>query len=488
MAIHKIRGPQFKVLSDDQVQDIHWGTLRVLEEVGVRVEYKPALQLMADNGCIVDFHKRIVKIPEYVLKRALEMAPSRFTLYGRVPKFDVHVDTQSIYTIGAGSGVYILDLNGNRRRPTFQDLVDIIRIQDALEHPHIPMRSMVMPEGMSTEGSLLIFSAELKNTVKNFYSQVMNGGQEVRDQVRIASIILGGEDKFKEKPFFTECVCMISPLVQPPECVEVLMESAKYGIPIYVEVDALPGATTPVTLAGTLVEQNANILCGITLAQMVKSGTPCIYAIASAIMDMATGNYSGAAPDTDLLHAATAQIAHFYNLPCLGATSIDALFPDAQAGYERALQDLTCALFGVNFLHLTVGHMEQMDLFSYEECIIDNEILEATFHIIKGIKGIEVNENTMAIDVIKEVGPGGSYITHKHTLEHFRKVRWFPKITVRDKWEEWKIKGEMDIRKRANAEAKRILKEHHPRYLSKEVEMEIDKIVTESQRKMVHRI
>jgi len=172
---------------------------------------------------------------------------------------------------------------------------------------------------------------------------------------------------------------MVSPLAHPAKMTEVLMKLAKWGIPVYVEVDAQAGSTSPVTLAGTLMKQNANILCGITLAQLVNPGTPCIYAIASGIMDMATGNYSGGAPDTSLLHAATAQVAHFYNLPFQGGTGIDATVSDVQAGYERALQVLTCAISSVNFIHLSVGMMEQMPLASYEQCVIDSEILELPF-------------------------------------------------------------------------------------------------------------
>jgi len=251
------------------------------------------------------------------------------------------------------------------------------------------------------------------------------------------------------------------------------MECAKLGIPVYIEVDSQPGATAPITLAGTLVEQNTNILCGVTLAQLINPGLPCIYAIASGIMDMSTANYSGGAPETTLLHAATAQVAHYYNLPFQGGTGIDATIPDAQAGYERALQVLGCSLAGTNFVHLSIGMMEQMLLASYEQCIIDNEILGAAFKIVKGI---EVNKDTLAVDVIKEVGPGGNFLTCEHTLKYLRKIRWFPKITNREKWGVWQAKGAKDMRQRAGEKVRCILKEHHPQYLSAKQIEEIEKI------------
>lgn len=481
MPIEGIRCNQYKVLSDSDLLAIHIATLEVLEEVGVRVEHRPALELMADHGCKVDFKSRIVKIPEHVLKKALSTAPSFFTLYGKRPEFDVKVDTQRIYTIGGSSALFVLDLDGNRRPATLHDLAEMTRLQDALENLHI-MHAIVIPQDIEQEGfDRILFSTVMKNTSRNYYSQGM-GAQSIRDQVEMASIILGSTEEVKRKPIFTIVVCLTSPLTQAGIRVEELMESAKYGIPLYIEADAQPGATTPVTLAGTLVEQSANILCGITLAQMVNPGTPCIYAIASGILDMATTNYSGGAPETTLLHAATAQVAHFYNLPFQGGTGIDATIPDAQAGYERALQVLGCALSGTNFIHLSIGMMEQMLLASYEQCVIDNEILGAALHIAKGI---EVNDETLAVDVIREVGPGGNFLGHEHTIRNFRKVSWFPKLTNRRKWDDWMALGGKDMRKRANERAREILATHHPQHLPEDVSAEIDRIAKEAQKRAI---
>ena len=481
MPIRGLKGGQYKVLTDDQIHDIHIATLEVLKEVGVRVEYKPALEIFRDHGCEVDFKERIVKIPEHILDRALSTCPSQFTLYGRTPEFDVKVDTQNVYTIGGSSALFVLGLDGKRRPAALKDLEDLTRLQDTLENLHI-MHGIVNPQDIPQEGfDRILFSTVIKNTSRNYYSQAL-GTQGVRDQVKMASIISGSKEALKKRPIFTIVLCMISPLTQPGIRVEELIECAKSGIPIYVEVDAMPGGTTPITLAGTLVEQNANVLCGITLAQIIHPGLPCIYAIASGIMDMSTGNYSGGAPEATLLHAATAQVAHHYNLPFQGGTGIDATIPDAQAGYERALQVLGCGLAGTNFIHLSIGMMEQMLLASYEQCVIDNEILGAAFKIVEGI---EVNKDTLAVDIVKEVGPGGNFLAHEHTLRYLRKVRWFPRITNRDKWGVWESKGAKDMRQRAREEARRILKEHHPQYLTAGQIEEIEKIAKNAQEKLI---
>jgi trimethylamine--corrinoid protein Co-methyltransferase len=211
----------------------------------------------------------------------------------------------------------------------------------------------------------------------------------------------------------------------------------------------------------------------------VKPGLPCIFSIASGITDMATGNYSGGDPRTTLLHAATAQMARYYNLPYQGGTGIDAVTPDAQAGYERALQVLANALAGTNFIHLSIGMIEQMLTASYEQCVIDDEILEAAFVIARGI---EVNRETLAVDVIREVGPGGYFLDHSHTLKHFRRLSFFPKLTNRHKWEAWQEAGGRDMRERANERARKILAEHHPDYIPEDLKQELEKMAVALQK------
>ncbi len=483
MAIRRLRCTNYKVLNDEQMHRIHLGVLQVLEEVGVFVEHDDALKIFADNGCKVDFEKRRVCIPEHVLRRALSTAPSRFTLHGFKPEFDVQVDTTSIYTIGGSSALFVQDLDGNRRPAALQDLEDLTRLQDSLPNLHI-MHGIVNPQDIPQPGfDRRLFSAVTKNTARNYYSQGI-GGQSVPDQIEQAALILGSTQKVKERPPFTIVLCMISPLVQSQIRVEELLACAREGIPIYVEVDAQPGATTPVTLAGTLVEECVNVLCGITLAQLVRPGLPCTFAIASGVLDMSTMCYSGADPRSTLLHAATAQMAHYYNLPFQGGTGIDAVIPDVQAGYERGIQVLANALAGVNFIHLSIGMIEQMMTASYEQCLIDNEILDSAFMIARGI---EVNDETLAIDVIKEVGPGGNFLEHPHTGDNFRQECWFPKLTVRDRWDTWKAHGGLDMRQRANAEARRILRDHHPAYVDDKTKAELDKLAIAQQKACIAR-
>ena len=477
MAIHYLTGGQLKVLSDESIRKVHFAVLSVLEETGVRVEYRPALELFRESGCRVDFEKRLVFIPEHVLRKALATAPSRFTLYGKSREWDVPVDTDRVYTIGGSCALEVLDLEGLRRPAGLRDLADLTRLQDALENLHI-MHSLVVPQDIPQPGfERIMFATVMRHTARNFYSQGQ-GPRSIRDQVEMAAVIQGSAEEVARRPIFTIVCCLISPLVHTTERVAELMEAARLRVPVYVEVDTMVGATAPVTIAGALVEECANVLCGVTLAQLVNAGCPCIFSIASGILDMASGQYSGAAPETGLLHAATAQMAHFYGLPFQGGTGIDATVPDAQAGYERALQVLTNALAGTNFIHLSVGMMEQMLLASYEQCVIDDEILGAAFRIARGV---EIDERTLALDVIREIGPGGHFLGHDHTARNFRRELWIPKLTNRATYPRWMAAGGKDMRQRANARAREILASHHPRPLTLEQEQEIDRISRSAQ-------
>jgi trimethylamine--corrinoid protein Co-methyltransferase len=472
MAVRELRGGQLAFLNPDGIDSIKSAVLEVLDEVGVRMDHRPALEMLEAAGCRVDFTKNTVRIPEHVLRRCLASAPSRFTLFARDPAWDVRVDRRNVYTIGGSSALNVVDLDGVRRPATLKDLAELTRLQDALENLHV-MHGIVNPQDIPQEGfDRILFSTVMANTRRNYYSQAL-GAQGVRDQVEMASLVAGSTQSFHERPFFTIVLCLVSPLVHPRIRTEELMACAELGVPVYVEADALPGATTPITLAGTLVEQSANILAGICLAQTIRPGLPCVYSIASGILDMRTGGYSGGAPETQILHAATAQLAHAYGLPCQAGTGIDATLPDAQAGYERGLQVLTCALAGADFVHLSVGMLEQMLTSSYESCVIDDEILGAAFRIVRGL---DVNKETIALDLIKRVGIGGEYLGEEHTARHLREVTWFPTLTNRQRWENWMSEGGTDMRQRGVEKARRILAEHRPQHLEPKLAAELDRM------------
>jgi trimethylamine--corrinoid protein Co-methyltransferase len=486
MPIRGLKGGMLKFLSSDDLDAIHYATLEVLNETGVKMEYKPALEMFHAQGANVDFENSIVKIDEQLLNKALSAAPSMFTLYGKNEATDIKVDPERVYTIGGSSALNVLDLDGNRRPAVFDDLVRFTILLDKLEHLHI-MHAIVIPSDLEEYGvDRMLFAGTFPYTTRNYYSQSQTGADGVLDQIRMAAVVQGSEDAVRKNPMFTEVVCMVSPLQHEKVNSEVLMECAINNIPVYIEVDSMIGGTTPAPIAGTLVEQNANVLAGIVLAQLVRPGAPCIYSIASGLMDMTTGGYAGAAPETNLLHCATAQVAHYYNLPFQGGTGIDAKLPDAQAGYERAMQVLSNALAGTNFIHLSFGMMEMMLTASYEQCVIDNEIMGATF---KMLKGIEVNDATLSVDLLKKVGPKSAhFLTFKETSDYVRKNFWVPQITDRSNWSAWKAQGGKTMQQAANDVAVKILAENKEPVISAQQNEEIMRMARSFHKRAVEKI
>ncbi len=472
-------------LSADQIQSLHQAVLSVLGEVGVRVLYRPALEIFASSGCRVDFTTQTVYIPEQVLAKALASAPSTFTLAGQSLEENISVDLENVYTIAGSSAIYVLDLDGVRRPATLQDLADFTRLIDSLEMADI-MHAMVVPQDISQVGfDRLLFSTILCNTRKHYYSQGQGWGS-VADQVEMAAVIQGSTQAVMRSPCFSLVVCLTSPLVHVAERVQEIMECARFRIPVWLEATNMMGATGPVTIAGALVEHTANVLASLVLMQLLNPGHPCIFSIASGGFNMRTATYVAASPEAVLLHCATAQMARFYHLPFQGSSGLDACLPDAQAGYERMLQAAPLALAGVNFIHLAFGMMDQLLTSSYEQAVIDNEIFQAAFRLAQGIL---VTPETIALDQIRAAGPGGQFLDQEYTLKHYRKHQWQPALTTRMAWDVWQKKtGGKDMRQRANDRARKILTDHHPHPLSTDQENELGKMARAFQKRAIDRL
>ena len=458
-------------LSPSQVESLHHAVLSVLWNTGVRVEWRPALEIYAAAGCRVDFQRQVVQIPEAVLQQALKTAPAAFSLYGTGPEDEIRVTLEDVYTIAGSSALNVLDLEGRHRPATLQDLADFTRLIDALENADI-MHAMVVPQDIPQAGfDRALLSTILKNSSKHYYSQGL-GGRSVRDQVEIASVVLGSTQAVMQRPCFSMVVCLVSPLVHTAENAREIIECARFGIPLWLEAANMMGATAPITVAGALVEHSANVLASLVLAQLLHPGLPCIFSTASGGFNMRRGSYVSASPEMVQLHCATAQMAHFYGLPFHGGGGLDSCLPDAQAGYERTLQVLPMTLAGVNFFHLAFGMMNQLLTSSFEQAVIDNEIFSAVFRLAQGIR---VTPETIALDHIHRVGPGGQFLDQDYTLENYRREQWQPQLTNRMEWKEWqRTSGGQDMRQRANARARTILEQHAPRRLSQAQEAEID--------------
>jgi trimethylamine--corrinoid protein Co-methyltransferase len=256
---------------------------------------------------------------------------------------------------------------------------------------------------------------------------------------------------------------------------EGLMEYAKAGLPVFISPEVMAGGTGPASLAGSLVVQNAEVLSGLVIAQLVNPGTPVVYGTVSTLMDLSTGNIAYGSIEQSLLNVASAQMAKFYHIPCRGTAGVtDSNLIDVQAGIESTSSILCQAMAGMNFIHAAAGGLEGTVTASYEKLIIDEQIIGMAFRFLQGIT---FNEKSLALDVIHEVGPRGNYLAHEHTVEMFKKEHFIARLSQRNKYDVWVQKGKNSMSKSAVEKAKRILDFHVPEPLDERMEKELMDIV-----------
>jgi trimethylamine--corrinoid protein Co-methyltransferase len=468
-----LKSGRLQFLDDSQLRALDAAVRTLLAEVGVRVDYAPAWDVFAGGGCMINRDRHIVRIPSDVVKRALDAAPREFILHAPAPEHDVLVTLDDVYAVAGSSALHVLDLEGRRRPATHQDLADLTRLIDALPQAHI-MHAMVVPQDLPQVGfDRRLFATILSNTSKHYYSQGA-GGSSIADQVEMAAVLQGSTQAVHAAPRFSLVVCFISPLVHGKEPVQEMMACAEHGIPLWLEPTNMMGATAPLSIAGSIVEHTASALAGLVLVQLLHPGHACVLATASGGMNMHKGSYVGASPEAVLAHCATAQLAHFYGLPFQGGSGLDACLPDAQAGYERMLQAAPMALAGVNFIHLAFGMIDQLLTASYEQAVIDNEILSAAFRLAEGF---DVTPETIGLDQLRAVGPGGNFLTEPYTVQHMRSFQWQPQLTTRLVWDEWQAAhGGRDMRQRSNALARQLLDRHHPSLVTSAQAAELERM------------
>jgi len=474
-----------KVLSSDEIDRVHQASLNILEKAGVVFKSPEALKTLEGAGATVDHGKELVKIPRQLVEEALRKAPERFMLYARNPQYDLEIGGGRIYFTNGFSATYILDTATMQRRPALlQDLENFTRIIDSLRSVHYAITQCVPQDVPKEAVELYIALAMFENTSKHCYpaTYTLEGA---RGMIKMASILVGGEEDFIKKPGIVNgVVCPTSPLRYSTDATERLMEFSRHQIPFGIWSAPMAGATAPATLAGTIVVQNAEVLAGVVLSQIVEPGTPLMYGSGASVMDMMYGMSALGSPELGLMNVASAQLAHYYHLPCYGTGGImDSKVPDEQAAYECMLSNVLCALAGVDVIHDGVyGILESGMMANYGQLLISHEMVEMVTRVLGGI---EVNDEALAEELIEKVGPGGDFLRQRHTQRHFRKEHWIPQLTDRMPRSEWERLGSKNILQRAEEKAQEILKTHVPEPLDRDVQGELERFVRERAKQLV---
>ncbi|MEC4676540.1 MAG: trimethylamine methyltransferase family protein [Nitrospirota bacterium] len=451
-----LEGGRYKPLSDEDISTIHETSMRVFSEIGIRVNHKKARDLFASAGADVNDDTCLVKIKPQMVTDLAEKAPDIIRLYGRKPEHSLEVGGKKVYAGTGGTALYVMEPGSKERRPAIlSDLKDIARIVDELENIHFFMLPIFPSDLSEKDVDVNRFGVALTYCSKHIMGGVYTV-EGVRNVIKMAELIAGSKEALREKPIISMVTCCgISPFVLDDKYSELTIEVAEAGIPVVTPVEPLCGATSPVTLAGNLVVQNVDTLAGVMLTQLVNPGTPVFYGCISSLVDMKDMKYLSGAVEMGLMNAAATQMARHYRLPIYATAGMsDSKTIDAQAGYESAITSLLVALAGGNWIHDAAGFIEFCMCASLEKYVVDNEILGM---VMRAVKGIEVNKNTLAFDLMREIGAGGHFVSSRHTRKFMRMEQYKPELSDRGSREEWESAGSPDARDRAYQKVMSIL-------------------------------
>jgi trimethylamine--corrinoid protein Co-methyltransferase len=477
--------PRLQLLSRDQIESIHLASMKLLEDVGVKIYNDAALKLLVDAGVEVDFDNKLARIPQHLVKESLVKAPSTIRLYSRDGKHDRVLERNRVTYNPGSTALFILDSKTNEtRRPLSTDLADLARLTDALEYIQAQSTALVVsdvPEAIVDRYRLFVV---LKNSPKTIITGTFSI-EGLYDMKRMLEAVAGGEKELARKPMAIFDTCPSAPLMWSELLSQNLIDCAKFRIPA--EILPMPqlGATGPTTLAGSLVQHNAEFLSGLVMAQLMNPGAPVIYGGSPTTFDQRYATARLGAIETIMLGCSYAQLGKYYGLPThmyLGLS--DTKIVDAQCGFESGIGIVLGALAGINVIS-GPGMLNFESCQSLEKLVIDNTICGMALRLMDGVR---VDDETLAVDLIRKVGPGGMYLAEKHTVEWFRKEQFMPSELIdRQEREAWKAAGSKDIVQRAREIVEKTLKEHEPEPLPQDVEKDLDNVVRDimKQRKIL---
>lgn len=441
------------LLTKEQVERTHEASLEILEEAGLKVRYGPARELFKEHGCLVEEER--VRFPHTVVEKYRAMYPSSFTFHGRDPGFDKTIPQDSPVIVTASSAPDIIDpVTGAERRATSSDIAQIAHLINELPGYDVFSISTLADDAPPDQFTISRLYPALKYCLKpiRVTTTDMKDTHSVMD---LAYLVAGGQEAYKEHPFLTHHYCpVVSPLTMDNLSTENVMFFAREGLPVYPTIVPNAGLTSPMSMAGTIAQGNAEFLAAATLMQMCREGTPLIYAMLGTVADMRTGAYASGGIECGMLHMAYAQMAHFYNVPCGGYIGLtNSKLNDAQAGYETGMSGIAGLLAGMDMFNIG-GLIDALKTFDFAKTVIDDEMALMMKRMKRGIK---FSDEELGLDLIRQVGPGGSFIVHPHTIKRMKTEAILTKMADRDARTIWEKKGSMDIQARAMKRAKEIM-------------------------------
>ena len=473
--IKSISNPRMSLnlLSSQDIERLHAATLEILEQVGVRFPSEKAFAIWEAHGAQVDRETQIVKASPELIEKALKTAPAAYDLAARHPDQDLPLDGNHVFVGTDGCGVEVIDLHsGKRRTSCLQDVADVARVADALEQIGFHWVALSAQDRSPHTRGLHELKAVWDNSTKHVQTESIYSETEARLAVEMAAAIAGGREALRRRPLLSIMQCTAPPLGQDGGSLDAALVAAEAGLPVGFMTMTAALTTGPATLAGTLAVGNAEVLSATALIQLAYPGAPVFYAAAQTASDPRSGAYTGGGPEDYLFGAATNQLADFYDIPLsMGSFATGAKEPNWQAGIDNSLSTFM-ACISMSDMLLGVGFLHGSRIWSYEQMLMDCEIFDI---VHKMMQGIPVDEETLAMDAIQAVGPGGNFLAQKHTRRHMRDL-FMPRYMDRRPYNEWAEKGD-GARDWARQQALQILETHRPETLDAKLSNELSRII-----------
>jgi trimethylamine--corrinoid protein Co-methyltransferase len=459
------------LLSPGQVERTHAASLELLDKVGMLVRNDKARSIYQNNGCYVNPDTLIVKFPPEVVEKYRSLLPSTFTFFGRDPKFDRTLPKDGPVIVTGSSAPDIIDpITNHPRRARSDDIARIAHLIQELPAYDIFSISTIADDAPPGQFTLARLYPSLKYCLKPIRSTTKDM-DDIRSIMRLLSIVAGSEAAYRAHPFITHHYCpVVSPLTMDQLSTEAIMFFCEQGLPVYPSIVPNAGLTSPMSMAGTLVQGNAEFLAISVLMQMIREGTPIIYATLPTVADMRTGAYASGGIECGMLHMAFAQMARFYNVPYGGYIGLsNAKINDAQSGYETGMSTIAGILGGIDMLNMG-GLLDSLKAFDFAKAVIDDEIAMMLKRVKRGIK---FDEQELALEVISHVKPGGSFMMNPHTLKRMKSEAFLTRLSERDAREVWEKKGTLDTHARAMLHVHEILTRESTTLFSEDIERRI---------------
>ena len=441
------------MLTESDIQKIHETSMKLLETVGVEFPYEPALTAFQKHGVRTEGSR--VYLTEDQVLAALATAPQQFTIHARNPERSVTVGKGSPPVLAPGYGApFLVDYEVGKREPTMEDYYRLVKIAHALPNQDLSGHLLVEPGDVPPRTAhLLMLQAHIVHSDKPFIGSAA-GKRGARDTFEMARILFGDLDR----PVTIGLINSLTPLGYSPEMLEALVEYAQARQPVIIAALAMAGSTGPITLAGVLATQTAELLAGIALTQLINPGTPAVFGSTSTNIDMRTGALAIGSPELSQMIAAHAQLARFYKLPSRsGGALTDASVPDAQAGYESMMGLMTTFAADIDFVLHAGGILSSYLAFSYEKLVLDDEMCGM---VRRFYRGLTVDDETLSYDVIANVGPGGNFLMEEQTLIRCRTEFWMPQVGDRGGLEAWMQAGRPTALDRAHQRWQELVAAH----------------------------